>query len=281
MFEALKESNKELKWRKCHQLPCKMWGASAAVLGNTIYVSGGNSSNDLVGNYVYAYHLLKNSWETLPGPSHRYGIPVVAANQLYIIGGKSNKKGQKYTSQVSRYENNEWKACCNMKKERYAPLAVTYKDHIIVAGGKDKSLLFGLLHDIEVLNVNDVDNKMKWRTVPTKLPMGMWAPSATILNDELWIAGFNNNSDLAIRRDQRSDEVCWIRLTEGILKGAEDKTKDWVHLPQLVPYYCAAVVPNTSPLIPVGDDTPDAKTVTSTIIQYDHWNNIASLDGPS
>ena len=54
-----------------------------------------------------------------------------------------------------------------------------------------------------------------------------------------------------------------------------------MHLPRLVPYYCAAVVSNTSPLILVGGDTPDAKTVTSTIIQFDHWNNIASLEGSS
>ena len=111
--------------------------------------------------------------------------------------------------------------------------------------------------------------------------MGMWAPAATILNDELWIVGFNNNGDLAIRRDQRSDVICWIRLTEGIVRGTEDKTKDWVRLPKLVPYYRAALVPNTSPLILMGGDTPDAKTVTNTIIQYDHWNNIASLDCPS
>ena len=61
-------------------------------------------------------------------------------------------------------------------------------------------------------------------------------PAATILNDELWIAGFNNNSDLAIRRDQRSDVIYWIRLTEGILRGTEDKQKtgyvyhNWSHI---------------------------------------------------
>ena len=44
------------------------------------------------------------------------------------------------------------------------------QSHIIVAGGKH-TWLFGLFHDIEVLNINDPDDKMKWRTVPTKLPM--------------------------------------------------------------------------------------------------------------
>ena len=157
---SLFEANKELKWRKCCQLPYKMWGASAAVLGNTIYVSGGNSSNNLVGHYVYAYHLLKNFRETLTGPSHRYGVPVVAANQLYIIGGKSNKKGQKYTSQVSRYENNEWKACCNMKKRDMDHL-LSHTKIILLWLAVSTHGYFGLLHDIEVLNINDPDDKMK------------------------------------------------------------------------------------------------------------------------
>ena len=45
---------------------------------------------------------------------------------------------------------------------------------------------------------------MKRRTVPIKLPMGMWAPSDTILNDELWIVGliYNNNNSVTLQSEE-------------------------------------------------------------------------------
>ena len=220
MFEALKETGKELKWRNCCQLPYKMWGASAVVLGNSIYVSGGESQDDISGRYVYAYHLLNNCWEMLPEPNHSHGVPVVSANKLFIIGGRSNKKSKRYTNQVSVYDNNGWKACRNLKKDRFKPLALAYKDHIIVAGGKYMSLSEYLHDNIEVLDIKYPD--MQWRIVPTKLPREMWAPSATILDNQLWIAGFNGKH--FIRKDRRSDEVCHIHVTD-ILETTKDNTK--------------------------------------------------------
>ena len=280
MFEALQKTGKQLRWRNCRQLPYKMWGAYAAVLDNTIYVSGGITQDDISGRFVFAYHLLKNTWETLPQPNHSHGIPVVADNKLYIIGGRSNKKNKRYTNQVSMYHENEWKPCCSLKKDRFKPLAIAYNGYIIVAGGKYVSLSDYVHDNIEIIKVKDPDGK--WKIVPTKLPMKMWAPSATISNDQLWIAGFNGHN--YIRKDWRSDEVCGIPVND-VLDTTEDRTKNWKHLPRYVPYYSAAVVPNSSSLVLVGGDTQDAKTVSNAIVKYDpsnhHWDGIGSLDGPS
>jgi len=261
-----------------------MWGASAVVLGNSIYVSGGESPNEFASHFVFAYHILKNHWERLPELSHSHGVPVVAANKLYIIGGKS-KKGEKYTNQVSRYDENKWNPFPSLKKERFGPLVVTYNDHIIVGGGKYTTKLppfYDNSHDdIEVFNIKDPD--MKWRSIPTRLPLRMWAPSATISDNQLLIAGFNGEQWYHFRKDVRSDEVYYITLPD-ILATAENKTKSWRCLPRYVPYYSAAVVPNSSPLVLVGGDTKDSKIVSNALVKLnpsnDHWDSIASLDGP-
>ena len=178
LFESL-EGGKQLKWKECRPLPSRMWGATAAVLGNRVYVSGGDSPDEFVGRYVFTYHLLEDRWERLPElKSHRHGIPVVAGGDLYIIGGKDVGRGKKYSDCVSKYDESElqWKPYPNMNMQRFQPLALSYNDYIIVAGGKYSALwsILDRLHDdIEVLNVKDSNHEIKWKIVPTRLPVRM------------------------------------------------------------------------------------------------------------
>ena len=87
MFES-SHAGKQLKWSKCHPLPSRMWEATAVVFNNIIHVSGGESPDDFVGRYVFAYHFLENHWKRLPKlEGHSHGIPVAAGGELYIIGG--------------------------------------------------------------------------------------------------------------------------------------------------------------------------------------------------
>ena len=271
-----------------------MWGATAVVLNNIIYVSGGESPDDFVGHFVFAYHLLENSWETLPKlQGHSHGIPVVAGGELYVIGGKGYERSKKYSDKVSKYDNDKqkWKSFPHLQLQRFQPLAVAYNDYIIVAGGKYALTLLGSFYDdcvhddIEIINIKDPE--MKWKTVPTRLPMGMWAPSATISNDYLWIASFNHGHRLFFNLlAQRSNEVFQISVTD--IFASENKVQHWTRLKQLVPYYNATVVPNTSPLVLVGSvsqDVTNAKIVTNALMKHepshDYWDKIGSLDGPS
>ena len=292
MFKSL-DARKQIKWRECCPLPSRTWGATAVVLNNIIYVSGGESPDEFAGRYVFAYHFLENRWERLPKlKGHSHGIPVVAGGELYIIGGKNIKRNKKYSNQVSKYDENElnneqkWKSYPNLQliKERFKPLALAYNDYIIVAGGKYTAIwaVYDRLHDdIEIINIKDPE--MKWKIVPTQLPVGMWAPSATISNDRLWIAGFNNDHTVSLNwKDQRSDEVFQISVIDVV---ASEKKVNWTPLQRLVPYYSATVIPNTSPLVLVGGDSQDAKIVTNALVKHnpsdDHWDEVASLDGPS
>ena len=285
LFQALKSGSKNMKWRTCATLPAPLVDTNAVVLDNVIYVSGGESPDEYASRYVFAYHFLENRWERLPQPSHTHGVPIVISNQLVIIGGKE-LKSRRVTNQISTYNHSEqkWESVYpNLGKERYAPLAVTYKHYVIVAGGKYHTLyLYDRLYDdIEVLNVQDTE-KLSWKKVPTRLPSKMWSPSATISNDQLWIVGFNNDNSGSLNLiEQRSDEVFWIPVANII---ATDKKGKWESLPRVMPYYSSTVVPYSNPVVTVGGDTRDTRT-TNAIEIHDAvnnlWEQVAYLDGPS
>lgn len=285
MFQAVKSGSKKLEWRTCATLPAPLVGATAVVLDNVIYVSGGESPDEFASRYVFAYHFLENRWERLPPLNHSHGVPTVVSNQLVIIGGKEFK-GRKVTNQVSTYNQNKQKWVSvypNLGKERYAPLVVTYKHHVIVAGGKYHTLyLYDRIYDdIEVLDVQDTE-RLRWIRVPTRLPSKMWSPSATISNDQLWIVGFNNDNSGSLNLiEQRSDEVFWIPVA-GII--ATDKKGKWEALPRVMPYYSSSVVPYSNPVVTVGGDTRDTRTTNAVEIHdpvNNLWEQVASLDGPS
>lgn len=279
----MKAGNKQLEWRSCATLPAPLVGASAVVLENIIYISGGESPDEFASRYVFAYHFLENVWERLPPLTHSYGVPVVISDQLVIIGGKEFKN-KKVTNQVSTYNRSEqkWQSVYpNLGKERYSPLAVTYKHYVIVAGGKYHTLYDRLHDDIELLDIEDA-GKLMWKRVPTRLPAKMWSPSATISNDQLWIVGYNNDNSGSFNLiEQRSDEVFWIPVADIIVT---DKKGKWETLPRVMPYYSSTVVPNSYPVVTVGGDTRDARTTNALEIHdsaNNLWEQVASLDGPS
>ena len=280
----MKGGNKRLEWRTCATLPAPLIGANAVVLENVIYVSGGEGPDEFASRYVFAYHFLENKWTSLPALTHSHGVPVVVSNQLVIIGGK-DIKSKKLTNQVSTYNQNEhkWESVYpNLGKERYAPLAVTYKHYVIVAGGKYHTIVVDRLYDdIEVLNVQDAD-KLVWIKVPTRLPAKMWSPCATISNDQLWIVGFNNDNSGSLNLiEQRSDEVFWIPAADII---ATDKKGKWESLPRVMPYYSSTVVPNSNPIVTIGGDTRDTRP-TNAVEMFDstnvQWQQVAYLEAPS
>ena len=283
LFQAVKAGTKQLKWRTCATMPAPLVGANAVVLDNVIYVSGGESQDEFASRYVFAYHLLENRWEQLPQLTHSHGVPAVISNKLVIIGGK-DCKSRRFTNQVSTYNHTElkWESVYpNLSKERFGPLVVTYKHYVIVGGGKYRAMpLYDRFYDdIEIMNI---EGDLIWRKVPTRLPAKMWCPSVTISNDQLWVVGFNNDNSGSLNLiEQRSEEIFWIPVTDVV---STDKKGKWEPLPRVVPYYSSTVVPYSSPIVTVGGDTEDTKTVCAIEMHNDSlgaWEQVASLKEPS
>ena len=280
LFQAIKDGRHQFKWKDCSPLPVPLWGATAVILGNIIYVSGGDSPDGSASHHVFAYHLLEDHWERLPALSHAHGVPVVVGGNLTVIGGRDTRR-KKITNRVSTYNENtqKWESLYpNLREVRYAPLAIVYKHYVIVGGGKYHLLIDLLYDDIEVLNTQD--EKLTWRKVPTRLPAKMWGPSATISNDQLWIVGYNNDNSGSLNIiEQRTDETYWIPVDDIV----SSQKNEWTSLPRLSPYYSSTVVPSYYPIITIGGDTKDTRTVDAMLMfdsSSDSWNQVASLSGP-
>ena len=163
-----------------------MWGASAAVINTTLYISGGWCPNGTRNNYsVYKYELDKNQWSVLPPLQQYYGIPVNTDNQLTVIGGYHSTT-HKPTTQVTTFTNNRWNNDIypNLSVERVLPAVVPYHQYVIVAGGlgDDETAV----DTIEILNVA----KYHWMIVNTHLSQPMCMISATVCADSFTIVGY-------------------------------------------------------------------------------------------
>jgi large repetitive protein len=123
-------------WTSGAALPTAVWGASAAVVKNEIYVVGGeNASNTIVAD-VQVYNPKTNAWSagvSLPTPLLVPSATVVK-NVLYVFGGYT---GAAATNAVSAYnpKTKTWTAMADMPTARYESTAVVEKNVIYVIGG--------------------------------------------------------------------------------------------------------------------------------------------------
>ena len=81
--------NRDGTWSSRAPMPVPMTSGAVAVMGDTIYVVGGNSATGAVA-FLQAYHVASNQWTLLPPmPEPRHGghSAEVVDGKLYVIGG--------------------------------------------------------------------------------------------------------------------------------------------------------------------------------------------------
>ena len=87
---ALQSGCYELTWEKCADLPSPMYGSSAVLYKENIYVIAGDAPQDETLDYVFSYNISSNEWSRLPPPDHYYGILQIINDQLTVIGGRDS-----------------------------------------------------------------------------------------------------------------------------------------------------------------------------------------------
>ena len=256
-------------------MPTVMWGAHAAVINSTLYISGGWCPNDTTKIYkVFKYELDKNRWSVLPPLQQYFGIPVNISDQLTIISGRCSTPPYKTTNLVTTYDGKSWNNTYpNLSVARYWPTVVPYHQYVIVAGGKGDD--DNVLDSIEVFDIT----KSHWKIVNAHLPKPMYNISATICSDSFTIVGYTD-TDIV-----RSSEAFTIPI-EGILSlpqqthslSSTDKDNTKWHQLADAPYWGTALVPNTSPPVIIGGKL--GNTVNDITIYDDtsnKWDIISSL----
>ncbi len=132
-------------------MPIKMGRSiQSVVIGDTVYVGGGGADNDR--DRCTVMKLEQDQWTELPEYTAMWFAMTSLANRLVLVGGYDPRKYNKHTNQLAVFESGEWThPYPPMNIARYSSTAVSFNNHIIVAGGRDdKDYAFS---SVEVLDV--------------------------------------------------------------------------------------------------------------------------------
>ena len=173
----LQDPNIYLEWSLCQPLPENMVDGHAVVIGEFVYAGGGTN-----GDVVYKYHIKNNTWATLPKANRQKFAMVCYNSQLILIGGK----GLIYCNSLLVWDEQThmWTdgLCPPMDTARMQPAALSHKEHIIVAGGKNA--LLTSLDSVEMFDGN------KWYYV-APLPAKIHSAKAALFENQLYLMGGN------------------------------------------------------------------------------------------
>ena len=130
-------------------MPIKMGGSvQSVVIGDTVYVGGGNAGNDR--DMCTVMKLEHDQWTKLPEYTAMYFAMTSLANRLVLVGG-NNPRNKKRTNQLAVFESGEWThPYPPMNIARAYSTAVSFNNHIIVAGGYNDKVR---ISSVEVLEV--------------------------------------------------------------------------------------------------------------------------------
>ncbi|XP_064388794.1 uncharacterized protein LOC135336847 [Halichondria panicea] len=169
-----------LKWRRGKDMPFKMGtSVQSVVIGDTAYVSGSGADNDH--DTCIVMKLEQDQWTKLPEYTAMHFAMTSLANRLVLVGGHDVRSYER-TNQLAVFESVEWTyPYPPMNIARDSSTAVSFNDHIIVAGGWDDK---GRTFSVEVLDVAS----RRWY-IAQSLPNPRSVLKSTLIGNILYLMG--------------------------------------------------------------------------------------------
>ena len=163
-------------------MPIKMGRTvQSVVIGQSVYVGGGEADSDRDKCTVMKLDLQRNEWTKLPRYSTKWFAMTSFDNQLVLIGG-CDPVTQKPTNQIAVFTSGRWiNPYPPMNTVRDSSTAVSVNNHIIVAGGYDDR---GRTSSVEMLDVA----LLRWYTAES-LPNQRAVVKSTLIGNTLYLMG--------------------------------------------------------------------------------------------
>ena len=172
-----------LKWRQGKDMPFGMgYTVQSVVLVNKLYIGGGSAGSERDDCKVMVYDIQRDTYSTLP-QYNAYGFAMTALNnQLVLAGGRDLASG-KPTNQIAVLQSDKWThPYPPMTIAHYSSTAVSFNNHIIVAGGRvDQGRR---ISSVEVLDVTS----NRW-CIADPLPVGRSSIKSVVVGDMCYIMG--------------------------------------------------------------------------------------------
>ena len=163
-------------------MPIKMGtSVQSVVIGDTVYmyVGGGFADNDR--DMCTVMKLEQDQWTKLPEYTAQWFAMTSLANRLVLVGGR-DPRNNKPTNQLAVFESGEWThPYPPMNIARDYSTAVSFNNHIIVAGGNDDK---GRTSSVEGLDVAS----RRWY-IAQSLPYPRSDLKSTLIGNTLYLMG--------------------------------------------------------------------------------------------
>ena len=219
-------------------MPIKMGtSVQSVVIGDTVYVGGGLADNDR--DRCTVMKLEQDQWTKLPEYTRCWFAMTSLANRLVLVGG-INPRNNKLTNQLAVFESGEWTHPYPPTNiARHSSTAVSFNNHIIVAGGYGDK---GYTSTVEVLDVAS----RRWY-IAQSLPNPRSGLKSTLIGNTLYLMGGFDHTRRATKT------VHHVDLNELIAKALSnlDTPTLWQTL-QEVPLVCSAPLSIGRSLLAVG-----------------------------
>ena len=196
--DLLLQSNSTLHSVKLPDLSIPTRNATATIIGNTLYVSGGFCPDVESALLVQAYDINTGTWSTLPPSPVCYSESAVINGRLTLIGGQDTSTGNITNEVWSWHEDEkEWrKTIPPMPTERLLPGVVQSGNVVAVVGGiASDGKTF--LDTVDILNAAT----LQWTTSHSlKLPIPVWAMKTATCDGHVYIACGKDCHNYPIKR---------------------------------------------------------------------------------
>ncbi|GAP10295.1 response regulator containing a CheY-like receiver domain and an HTH DNA-binding domain [Bellilinea caldifistulae] len=192
------------QWERKSPKPTIVSGVQAGVLGEKIYLPGGELADDTLTTQVEVYDPRNDLWETttpLPVRLTGYGLAVFEG-RLYLFGGWD---GNSYRDEVWIFEPDakEWILQQKMPFARAFLATAVLGNKIYLLGGET---MVGVTDECLAFYPNrEKDDPTAWEQKPS-LPRGRKNLRATVLADGVYVAGGVNQIDQPITDILRFNE---------------------------------------------------------------------------
>ena len=167
-------------------MPIKMGrSVQSVVIGDTVYVGGGYAHNDR--DACTVIKLEQDQWTKLPEYTAYWFAMTSLANRLVLVGGY-DQRNYKHTNQLAVFGSGEWThPYPPMNIARHSSTAVSFNNHIIVAGGRDDK--GRISSSVEVLDVSS----RRWY-IAQSLPNPRSGQKSTLIGNTLYLKGGHDHT---------------------------------------------------------------------------------------
>ena len=262
---------RRIKWTKCTDLPLGMFQAQSIVIGNKVYVGGGNTGDSETDALVFEYSPSEDKWNILPpAPITLFGLGQLLG-ELVIVGGKVQQNVYNCVYVFDRFTR-RWKdSLPPLSTARYVPTCVSLSYALLVCGGLSDDNK--VLSSIEMI---DCDN-FEWQVAGyLSRPSTLCYTSAVVIQDFLYfLGGYKNSTANSVTNSAHTASLTHLTSPAGISPYV------WKSLPPTPHYQSTAASLGSCILAIGGTGMPYMLPVHNSIYAYsqnsESWIKIGDL----